>query len=75
MAEPLPCIHSDAGLCHLRQCLLRGCKKAKALGLTMGTGKLRGDRVCQAPAGGFCEYLTPCEWFCRKVIARERANL
>lgn len=63
----LPCIHVEAGVCHLRRCWLRGCKRAKELKLTDGTGKLPGDRMCQAPATGFCEYHYPCEGACRKA--------
>ena len=74
MAEPTPCIHSDAGLCYLRQCLVRGCRRAKGWGHTDGTGKLAGDRVCDAEVGGFCEYIHPCVGLCRKVVAMEHAR-
>ncbi len=67
MNEPIPCIHSKDGACYLRRCLLRGCKKALNKGLTLGTGKLPGDRRCNGPGGGFCEYIHPCELLCKKL--------
>ncbi len=74
MADPIPCIHSDGGRCYLRKCLSRGCKKALDKGLTLGTGKLAGDRLCPREVGGFCEYIHPCEFVCKKIEAMERAR-
>ena len=68
VASPLPCIHTEGGKCYLRRCLLRGCKKAAERGLTHGTGKLPGDRRCDVPPGGFCEYIQPCTHLCRKAM-------
>lgn len=70
MAGGLPCIHVEGGTCHLRQCWLRGCKRAKDLKLTDGTGKLAGDRLCQGWGGDFCEYLMPCVGPCKKLAHR-----
>ncbi len=71
---PIPCVHSPGGTCYLRRCWLRGCKKALDKGLTLGTGKLAGDRMCQGPGAGFCEYLHPCVGLCKMIEAAERAR-
>ncbi len=68
----MPCIHADNGKCWLRRCWLRGCVTAKAKRLTDGTGKLAGDRLCQGPGGGFCEYIHACTGLCKKIMLRER---
>ncbi len=73
-ASSMPCIHAPTGECWLRRCWMRGCRQAEVKGLTKGTGKLAGDRLCQG-LGGFCEYIRPCKDLCKKVIEQERAAL